>query len=198
MTDRFSKSFELRYPPQDLWKAIEWWRATVASRFIAAGGEGRTSQITLWWDEGGYSDRKTAEELRAFAETEHLTPSYMHCTMRNAKSFEATVEVEIWARFYRDGEITLRIDGDIKQQVFGLHAELLLDKEAEESRLKEAADRKAKEEADAKAAATPSRAVTTQGHRPWYKSTWFWGTSVVGAIAAIVGILNFVLNVARG
>lgn len=200
MTDRFSKTLELRYPTEDLWSAIEWWRATVASRFTAAGGEGRTSQITMWWEEGGYSDRKTAEELREFAKNEHLTPRYMHCTMRNAKFLDATVEVEFWARFYSDGEFAMEVDGSIKQQVFGLHAELLLDKDAEEARLMQVEEEKTKREAKAepviRASGAPSQPAPVK--KPWYRSTWFWGTSVLGAIGVFIGILNFVLNVAGG
>jgi hypothetical protein len=195
VTDRFSKSLELRYPPEDLWWAIEWWRATVASRFIAAGGEGRTSQITAWWEEGGYSDRKTAEELREFAKKEHLTPNYMNCTMRNATYLEATVEVEFWARFYRDGEFSLKIEGDIKQQVFGLHAELLLDKEAEEARIAQAASDAAKRDEEARVAAETAPAAAaapTAAALPASKSAGNRFAAVVAVGAGIAAILTFI------
>jgi len=184
VTDRFSKSLELKYPPEDLWWAVEWWRSTIGDRFIAAGGEGRTTKITAFWEGGGYASRLSADELKEFAEAEHLKPNHMHCELRNASSLDHTLDVDLSARFWVPGELSITVNGGVKQQVFGLHAELVLEKEAEEARMAKDAERKALE-AEAKKAALAEREkpVASDG-KPPTRFAWGWIATIVGAVIA--------------
>lgn len=193
VADRFSKSFDVAYEASTLWEAIEWWRSKVFERFTAAGFEGRTTNVTAYWTEGGHADRPIAKQLREFGEAEHLEARSLRCTMRNAKFPDDTIEISLRADFVYTPGISVEIEGDVKQQVYGLHAELLLEKQAEEARVAQAAEDKAKREAEAKAASAPTPPASSPEGEP--KSGWGRFAKVVAVLAGLAGILTFLLKV---
>jgi hypothetical protein len=205
--DSFVRSQEVEYSREGLWFGFEAWRSIIGERFKAAGGKGLQTRITMYWAEGGWATRRMSPEIRAFAGQEHLEPSTMESTVYNADILDATLEVQVQGVFWGQPRVKMRISGDVRQDVVGL--EVLLREEAE-TQMREERER-AEEEAwklhaafEAKrlalnpAAAAVAAAPAAGRKTPWYRSTWLWGTSVVAGIGVLVGVVNLLVNLARG
>ena len=131
MNDSFGAKLKVPYSRDALWMGFEVWRSVIGERFKAAGGQGKQTRITMYWDEGGHSTRRLATELRDFARKEHLNPSMMESTIYNADVSKCTLEVAVEATFWGQPRIEMRIHGHVRQDVVGLKALLRQEVETE-------------------------------------------------------------------
>jgi hypothetical protein len=190
--DSFGAKVKVPYSRDALWIGFEVWRSVIGQRFKAAGGQGKQTQITMYWDEGGYSTRRLATELRDFARQEHLNPSMMESTVYNADVLESTLEVAVTATFWGQPAIEMSIHGHVRQDVVGL--EVLLRQEVE-TEMRDERDRTHElaipihagilaDEAKRERPQSPSAAPTIDATRPERNVVRNW---VVGA-ATTVGL----------
>lgn len=138
MNDSFGAKVQVPYSRDALWIGFEVWRSVIGERFKAAGSQGKQTQITMYWDDGGHSTRRLATELRDFARQEHLNPSMMESTIYNADILKSTLEATVTATFWGQPKIEMSIHGHVRQDVVGLEA---LFRQEVETEMREERDR---------------------------------------------------------
>lgn len=189
MSDSFGGKVVVPYALDAIWIGFEAWRSIIGERFKANGGQGKQTRITMYWDEGGHSERRLSTELRDFARLEHLKPSVMESTVYNGNPVDATMWVHVRATFWGRPEIELRIRGNVRQDVVGLETllkqEIVTEMRDERERAHEAAMPLHEEyltRVAATAAAQPKGASTDSKPKDHFMVAVKWIGSIVSAV----------------